>query len=216
MDPLDTETEIRRLISERPSSNMPGRIPREYLPPGEVVIFETRPSLWGFLPPAIAGALLCWIFAALFWFIAGVGSGGALTGSTAVWFVIIVAAIVIGLLVFAVPLLNWYYTSFGVTNRRILRRSGVWSRTIIDARFDKVQAVTVTETQGSRARGFGSILFSLSVGQSIGSIYSGVQHGGILWRAVPDHLRVRAFVEDVCSTFERLGTSSKMIFLEEV
>ena len=102
-----------------------------------------------------------------------------------------------------------------MTNRRVIRKFGFFSRIIVDARFDKIQAVTLTQAGGSRVGGFGHLLFSLSTFPAPISPFSGVQHGGILWFAVPDPLEVRAFMEDVFDTFSRIDRSGARVALEE-
>jgi Bacterial PH domain len=213
---LNPEPEIQRLIGVRPASHQTGTFPREYLPPGEAVLFETRPSLWAYISPVLGGGIVLFLLGLLFW-AESVSISNAVGDGTSgmLWQVLAVLLIVLGVVAIAAGLIGWYFTSYAVTNRRIIRKNGWMSRRVIDARLDKIQCVTMTDTVGTRVRGFGHILFSLSTLSPPWSPFSGVQMGGILWRAVPDPVQLRAFIEDVFETFARFDRSGQRVILEE-
>lgn len=139
----------------------------------------------------------------------GDGTSGLLWEFLAVLAFIVAVAAIVGRLV------GWYFTSYAVTNRRVSRKTGWIVRVVIDARPEKVQCVTMTDTVGSHARSYGNILFGLSTLSPPLSPYSGVQMGGILWRAVPDPVQLRAFIEDVLETFARFDRVGQRVALEE-
>jgi hypothetical protein len=210
----DPNVEVGRLLEARPKSHRVGSFPRAYLPPREAVVFETRPYFWDFVAPNFYRGIGLFILSGFWWFAesifdSGTSSDLALLNSL-VFYLFAIAAVV----VIAGGILEWYYTSYACTNRRVIRKSGVFARVVVDARFDKIQCVTLTESSGSRIAGYGTLLFSLSVGASL-SVFSGVRHGGILWRSVPDPLALRSFVEDVAETFSRMDREGLTVILEE-
>jgi hypothetical protein len=213
---MNPEPEIQRLIGVRPASHQTGTFPREYLPQGEAVLFETRPSLWAYISPALGGGIILFFLGFLLWLESvpistelGDGTSGSL------WQILAALLIVVGVAGIVAGLIGWYFTSYAVTNRRIIRKTGWMSRRVIDARLDKIQCVTMIDTVRSRVRGFGHILFSLSTLSPPWSPFSGVQMGGILWRAVPEPVQLRAFIEDVLETFARFDRAGQHVFLEE-
>jgi hypothetical protein len=210
------EPDIQRLIAARPSSHQPGTFPRGYLPPGEAVLFETRPSLWAFVSGGLVAGVFLAVIGVLVWLESSSlstyfadGSGGQLWQVIAIGLAVLAIAVIVG------RLIGWYFTSYAISNRRVIRKSGWASRMIIDARFEKIQCVTLTDNVGSRVRGFGNILYSLSTSSSPTFGLSGVERGGILWFAIPDPVQVRAFVEDIFETFSRFDREGHRIILEE-
>ncbi len=212
----DPEPEIQRLIAARPQSHRPATLPREYLPPGEAILFETRPSLWPFVSGVVLGGVLLVILGIIAVVESSAGSTGVGAGSSGQFLQLLgVLAISLGVIAIVLRLVRWLFTSYAITNRRVVRKTGWAGRQIVDARFDKIQCVTVTDTTGSRVRGFGHIHFALSTFSAPLSIYSGVQESGILWFAIPDPIQVRAYVEDVFETFSRFEREGQRLILEE-
>lgn len=212
---LNAKEEVDRLISERPGSHRPGTFPRYYLPKGEGVLFESKPSLWGYLPAAIYVGLLMFLLAFILWNSPGLFGAVLPAPLSNLWQWLAILVLLCAAVGIASILVQWYFTSYALTNRRLVKKTGVYSRTIVDARFERIQAVTLTEAQGSRARGYGTLLFSLSTTPAASGVFSGIQHGGILWRAIPEPFAVRSFVEDVSTTFERLTRAGVHVELEE-
>ncbi len=183
-----------------------GLFPREFLPEGESVLFETRPSLWPFLSLSVAAALLGVVIGVFLWILAPTIVMTYIPGMDLGFFQVLIL-ILIGLCVLGVlaRLVGWYFTAYGLTNRRVLRKSGFGTRQIVDARFEKIQAITMTDTIGSQIGGYGTVLFSVSTYVPTISAFSGVQAGGILWFAVPDPLRIRALVEEAMESAKVFG-----------
>jgi Bacterial PH domain len=206
---LDVDAEMHRLLSERPASHAKGTFPREYLPTGEVVLFETRPSLSPLLLLGIVLILLASLLGVLIILNASIlaastGLAG-LAGAYQFLAILVIIATVVGIVI---ALHGWYNTAYVLTNRRVIRKSGSIARRIVDARLDRIQAVTLTEHGGFKLREVGTLLFSLSATSVYGSRFSGLQQGGILWFGIPGPVAVRAFTEDVIETFamfDRLG-----------
>jgi hypothetical protein len=210
----DPNVEVRRLIESRPKSHRTGTFPRDYLPPNEAVVYETRPYFWDFVAPNFYRGIGLFILAGFWWFAGSIfneGLSSDLAALNSLWSYVLAA---LGVVVVIQGILDWYYTSYACTNRRIILKRGIFGRVVIDARFEKIQCVTLTESSGSRIGGFGTLLFSLSLGSSY-SAFSGIRHGGILWRSVPDPLALRLFVEDVAETFARMDREGLTVILEE-
>jgi hypothetical protein len=198
----DVDVEMHRLLSERPSCHAKGTFPREYLPSGEVVLFETRPSLRPVLWLGILGVLMLSLVGAIVIFNASsIAAFAGSTGLADVFQFLALLVILAGVVGIVSLLRSWYYTAYALTNRRVIRKSGTIVRRVVDARFDRIQAVTLTEHGGFELGGVGTLLFSLSTTSVYGSRFSGIQQGGILWFGVPDSMAVRAFTEDVIETF---------------
>jgi len=151
----DPDPEIARLLQERPRSHRPGTLPREYIPKGEAVLFETRPSMWPYLAGAIGLLLVVALLAALVWILLPVvGDADAFGLPSGLWQLLAALLVVLGLIGLAVRLIEWYFTSYAITNRRVIRKTGWISRRVVDARFERIQAVSFTETIGTRLREF--------------------------------------------------------------
>lgn len=217
LDVPDPNPEIRRLLQGRPSSHRPGTLPRDYIPKGEAVLFETRPSLWPYLAAAVGVVVLGAVLAISVWILfLTTGDTQILGVSSTIWSDF--AGLLVGLagLGVVLRLIEWYFTSYAITNRRVIRKTGWISRLVVDARFEKIQAVSFTETTGTRLRGFGNLLFSLSTLSPPLSPFSGLQQGGILWFALPQPLEVRSFVEDTFDTFARFDRDGTRLVPGEI
>lgn len=111
--------------------------------PGEATVFEGRLSwvVW-FRPGLCAGVFL---LAALGWLVIGHGGAGALF------------ALIGGLIVLA----NWMSvrsTELAVTDRRVIAKRGVLTRSAIDLRLARVESVMVEQSLFGKLFGFGTIV----------------------------------------------------------
>lgn len=212
----DPNPEISRLLQGRPSCHRAGSFPREYLPKGEAVLFETRPSLWPYVSASVAGAFLAVLVAALLIWIGPQLSttDGATLLPTPIPQLFAGLLLVLALLVVVGRFIGWYFTSYAMTNRRIVRKEGWGTRLVVDARFEKIQAVSLVDTTGTRAAGFGTLTFILATSPSLG-VSLGFGGGSIRWFAIPEPLRVRAFAEDTFETFARFDREGTNLILEE-
>jgi hypothetical protein len=218
---MDPDGEVHRLLSGRPPSHQSGSFPRGYLPSGEAVLFETRPALLVYLMGGLLAVVMASLLGGLLYLSAAniatssslnSAQAGSVTSAIQLLSALLIA---LGVGILAIALVKWYSTAYVLTNRRVIRKFGLFGRVIVDARFERIQAVTLTQAGGSRAGGFGHLHFSLSTPSSRFSAFSGIQQGGILWYAVPDPLEVRAFMEDAFDTFTRLDRSGVRVVLEE-
>ena len=114
--------------------------------PGEEVLFEIRPSfvvLAGYeiaIIIAIAALMLMFYFSSIAHF----------------WFYLIVGAV--GVFVALVIFLNWYFTIYRMTNKRVENRVGVFGSREEEISLDDVQAVDVEQTFWGSIFGFGTVL----------------------------------------------------------
>lgn len=120
----------------------------------EEVIMESRPLIW---PHLLEPAMVLVI---------GVVLAGLLKYlepkylDFELWSIVkwgILAVVVIGLLSLLIRWLKWKYTIYTLTNKRILRRTGVFGRSYLDCSLGKVQNVEVKISALSRIFGFGTI-----------------------------------------------------------
>lgn len=113
--------------------------PRENLAPGEVVIIHRHPHWKSLVVPV----LIFWLVTAL----AGVAIGYTRSsdmGDTAKsWITIVVAVIWLGVAGWFLvrPLLSWKTTHFVVTDRRVIYRNGIITRSGIDIPIRRINTV---------------------------------------------------------------------------
>lgn len=132
------------------------------LNPGEVVIFEGRPS-WR----AIIGFYILGLLAAAAAFAIGMlaaddaGIGAAAGG------VVLVIVLLWGYL-------KRFHTRYAITNRRLRIRRGIISRAVEETRIDRVQDVKVTQRLGQRVLGIGTVDFGTSAESGAGFRFEGI------------------------------------------
>lgn len=114
------------LLAQLPPSNTPGILPRELLPPGERVLFETRPSIlalyWGRLTFL---ALYLALFISL-----GISAPAAIPGSI---FFSSFAVIWLAYIYF-----QWRSRIYALTDQRVIRVSGLRGSTFQDAAYSQI------------------------------------------------------------------------------
>lgn len=155
----DTNKNINNVRKETDTES-PG-IGKEILVSGEKILVESRPVIWPFiwnpLILIIAGIVVNWLiryfrpkyleldyFFNIKWI-----------DTTFLW--IGPAIIIIGVLSLLIRWLRTMYTIYALTNKRILRRTGVFSRSYLDCSLGKVQNVEVRMSPISRIFRFGTI-----------------------------------------------------------
>ncbi|HEX8051419.1 MAG TPA: PH domain-containing protein [Thermoleophilaceae bacterium] len=137
------------------------------LNPGEVVIFEGRPS-WR----AILGFYILGLLAVAAAFAIGLLAADAGIGAAA------------GAVVLVIVLLwGWakrYATRYAITNRRLHIRRGILSKSVEETRLDRVQDVKIKQGVGQRLLGIGTVDFDTSAESGAGFRFQGI--------ARPDHV----------------------------
>ena len=131
------------------------------LNPGEVAIFEGRPS-WR----SIIGFYLLGLLAVAAAFAIGLLAADAGIGSAAAGVVLVI-----------VLLWGWlkrFHTHYTITNRRIHIRRGILSRHIEETRLSRVQDVRVKQGLGQRMLGVGTVDFGTSAESGAGFRFEGI------------------------------------------
>jgi uncharacterized membrane protein YdbT with pleckstrin-like domain len=131
------------------------------LNPGEVAIFEGRPSWRSILGFYILGLIAVGAAFAIGLLAADGGIGAAVAG------VVLVFVLVWGWL-------KRFHTHYVITNRRIHIRRGILSRNIEEARLDRVQDVRVHQGLGQRVLGIGTVDFGTSAESGAGFRFEGI------------------------------------------
>ena len=131
------------------------------LNPGEVVIFEGRPSWRSILGFYILGLLAVAAVAAICYLADGGGLAAAAGGA------ILVIVLIWGYL-------KRLATRYTITNRRLHIRRGILSRHIEETRLDRVQDVKVHQGIGQRVLGIGTVDFDTSAESGAGFRFQGI------------------------------------------
>jgi hypothetical protein len=124
----------------------------DHLQPGEEILYRAHPSRLPLAPPlalaavAAAGGLLGWQAA----------SGGEPGGGS--WILVLAGAIVVAALVWAlVRYVRLAANHYILTNRRLLRLSGVLSQVSMDSYLDKINNVKHRQTLAGRLLNYGDL-----------------------------------------------------------
>jgi uncharacterized membrane protein YdbT with pleckstrin-like domain len=131
------------------------------LNPGEVAIFEGRPSWRSILGFYLLGLIAVGAAFAIGLLAADAGIGAAAGG------VVLVIVLVWGWL-------KRFHTRYAITNRRIHVRRGILSRNIEETRLDRVQDVRVHQGLGQRMLGVGTVDFGTSAESGAGFRFEGI------------------------------------------
>jgi uncharacterized membrane protein YdbT with pleckstrin-like domain len=114
--------------------------------PGEEIIFEIRPS-WFILAIQILPMIIG---------VAGILGIFAFTGLFNIWLYIVV--LLVGIFVAFVIFLNWYFTIYRLTNKRVENQSGIFGRREEEIALQDVQAVDNERTFWGRIFGYGTVI----------------------------------------------------------
>jgi len=121
------------------------------LGPGEVVIFEMKPSLWyvafASLPIAAAGLMLLLLSGVVFDLPESLRRWGAVLG---VW--------IVGLRV-ALAFLQWLGRTYVLTDRRILTQSGVVNVAVETLGLEDIESPFVAQAAAQKLLGIGTLFF---------------------------------------------------------
>jgi hypothetical protein len=127
------------------------RIIAPSLGPGEVVIFEMKPSLWYVvfmsLPVAAAGLTLLLLSGVIFDLPESLRHWGAVIG---IW--------IVGLRI-AVAFLQWLGRTYVLTDRRILTQSGVVNVAVETLGLEDIESPFVAQAAAQRLLGIGTLFF---------------------------------------------------------
>jgi membrane protein YdbS with pleckstrin-like domain len=177
-----------------PASNKPGTFPREYIAGGESVIFESRPTVLGFITGPIIRLVILSIFFGLYAFAV---SSVISAGSPAIY-VPLFLFVVLPILGLIVPILSWRNTAYAITDRRTMQSRGIISRNTNDCAHDKIQSVNLHQGIIARIFGYGNIAY-LTAGANVNfkKERAVISAGGVYWKGVRDPVSTRRYVEEV-------------------
>ncbi|MDN4482397.1 PH domain-containing protein [Demequina lignilytica] len=113
--------------------------PRNLLSPGETVVIDSHPHWKALLGPVIIALLaVTAMITTVVW------TGNAAMSDTARTTILIVVAVVLGIIVIwwaLSPFIRWFATHFVVTDRRVIYRSGVFTKSGIDIPIARIATV---------------------------------------------------------------------------
>ncbi len=172
----DTHPHPTRTLSSpsSPVNNMPGVFPRDVLPPGERVLYETRPGLLALF----GGRLIFIILWSALWVYAGfaindpVGSAIFLSPTT-IWLVVL--------------LLQWRHRAYALTDQRVIRIAGARGFEFQDASYSQIHNLVSEE---------GGIRFDTTPPPPIGGHSIFARGRVIRWDSISDVPRVYTFVQE--------------------
>ena len=152
------------------SVSMSGLVPPEILAQGEHPVYETRPLLWPLSIGPIGVIILGLFIVAISGFASQSISGFVRQLELEPYFTQDVAQLVLAIIMFigiAMLLagllriltrwLRWRYTIYAVTDRRVLRQTGIIGKSYIDCPVSKVQTVYLDIPVLGRIFGYGTI-----------------------------------------------------------
>ena len=127
---------------------------RDILVSDEEIIVESRPLIWPHLFEPVLVVIIGVVLLELVIYLEPKHLEFELW-SMVKWGVFGIA--IIGLFSVLFRFLRWRYTIYALTNKRILRRTGVFGRSYLDCSLGKVQNIEVKMSALSRILGFGTI-----------------------------------------------------------
>lgn len=146
---------------------------------GEHVVVSTRTHWKALVLPVLVLVVLC----ALTGFLLGVLPDGSYQVLT--WVILIVAAAVIGWFCLR-PFLLWLTSSYTITNRRLINRSGVFTRRGRDIPLHRINDVSYERGPLDRLLGCGTLVIS-----------DASEHGRSVLRDVPHAERLQLVLTDL-------------------
>jgi hypothetical protein len=178
-----TETD---LLLSLPPTNQPGLYPRSLLTGDERVFFETRPSLLGMY----WGRLTILFIWALLFIGATIGAPGIISGGAGVLLAAIFVLDAPPVVLIALYIVLWRQTIYALTDRRVIRLSGLRRTNFLDATYDQVQNLTLVPGAS------GGVKFDATPPNAPTRLLGGHRFARtIYWNALPDSPRVYTFVQ---------------------
>lgn len=168
------------LLQRLPSSNRPGTFPPALLSPGERVVFETRPRVWGFIAVSLSINIL--------WSLLIIGTVATQPGAAqnpALWFFLVAPWLWV-----LFRLQAWKGTAYAMTDRRVIRRGGRGGVSLQDARYDLISAVESTGTTTVRFR------IAPNAGAPDGAHGVGLINHYVVWNDLAQAAEVQVFAQE--------------------
>ena len=178
----------------------PKLLPQEILSSGEQPIYETRPLLWVQLLSPILFLFFIGIPGIVLFIVAQTYKPGPFNADEALELAMMRGFGWLGLALFLIALiwivgrwLRWRYTTYAITNRRILRQTGVISRSYVDCSLGRIQNVYVDIPILGRIFGYGNL----------GITTAGTAGIEIMWPGVREPRRVQRLLNEAIERYER-------------
>jgi len=178
----------------------PKLLPREILSAGEEPVYETRPLLWLRLIPPLAFSLIPVgllfaaaqpdVLAALFNPTSSLGSA-AITGCRCLG----LASLAVAFVWLGKRWLEWRYTIYAITTRRIIRQTGIIGKAYTDCSLRRVQAVYVDIPLWGRIFNFGTLRIATA----------GTAGVEITWPGVKAPRRVQRILGELIEEYSNRG-----------
>ena len=143
-------------------------LPQKLLGADEHVVIHTRTHVKAMILPALAFVLIA----------AAVGVGAALIPREARpigQIAILVLGVVLAIWLVILPFLRWRTTTYTITNRRLITRSGIFNKVGKDLPLNRINEVSYERSLMDRMLGCGSLI-----------VQTAAEDGTIVLRDVPD------------------------------
>ncbi|MFM9377777.1 PH domain-containing protein [Gordonia sp. VNK21] len=129
--------------------------PRENLAPGETVVVHRHPHWKGLVAPI----LLFWLVTAVCGILLGLLHGADLDSTARTWLTVLIVVVwALATLWWLVrPLVAWRTTHFVVTDRRVIYRNGILTRSGIDLPISRINTVEFSHSLIDRMLRTGSL-----------------------------------------------------------
>ncbi len=127
----------------------------KFLATGEVPL-RTEHQHWFVLIANAAYAIVMWLIAVVLLVLSSTIFNGN-SGITSLLGWVVVVLVVVGLAWFGWQVLVWQNEQFVLTNRRVLRLTGVLNKTVMDSSLEKINDAVLTESVFGRMFGFGDL-----------------------------------------------------------
>ena len=128
-------------------------VPAELLDGGEIIIFAVKPSLW-----FVALKSARWLLGMLMTVVFAHWLGDAVLGIPQT--IIVRVAVAVGGVRVALALLQWVSRLYVLTNRRIMRLTGIFNIDLFECQLTKIQSTVLTIAWYERVFGIGTISFA--------------------------------------------------------
>jgi uncharacterized membrane protein YdbT with pleckstrin-like domain len=157
--------------------------------PGETVRYVGHVSLWSIAGALVAGAVLVIVGGAL----AAAGMGAPVLGRTDLPPAVGLLVAAVGVAWVIAALIRRSATELAVTNRRVIAKFGLVSRSTIELNLLKVESVRVEQSIAGRLLGYGSVIV-VGTGSSIDPI-----------RFIADPIRFRQALQSAIDDLQDAG-----------
>ncbi|MCW5764988.1 MAG: PH domain-containing protein [Phycisphaeraceae bacterium] len=175
------------VVAPLPVAEMPGM--RDLVPHGEIVIASLRPSFWFIVLKPM------WRLVSVA-AVSGLGAAAGWGGWAAIdpWIALAVGLGAVSMLVLY-TLADWLTRMYLLTDRRVMRVSGIVRQVVFDAPLPAVQNVVLYRSVRERATGLGTVVFSTAGGAG----------GEFSWFMIDRPVEVVRLVRETLSRYGHLG-----------